>query len=115
MCVFIYSGFFAYTNRQPVIPSFHTLTTGEVTISTGLSRSFCAIMELDFKKARSLNFYGPQLFIFFLIQLLLRFFFNAVIRKDYYNLEQVYLIDIVISTGMFLLFFEPFIKNFLNK
>jgi hypothetical protein len=111
LCIFIYSGFFAYTGFSPAVPSFNDLLTGKPSISTGLSRSFMAIMGFRFFDARQLNPHGPALFTFFLIQLIFRLFLVFSPVGKYYSTNEIVLIDILISIGMFIVFFEPFIRG----
>ncbi len=104
-----YSAIFGGQYEHPV-PSGSKLLTGEDTISTGLSRSFSAIMKLDFNKAREFNPYGIRIFLFMMIQLTMRVagFFVAVRRQK----KMIILADISISVILFVIFFYPFISEY---
>ncbi len=112
MGIFIYSGFFAYTGVPHIIPSFHNLLNGGPSISTGLSRSFSAMMKFDFFGARQYNFYGPSLFVFFLVQLVMRLFFTYSSISKHYSTREIVVVDVIVSVGMFVVFFHPFIRSF---
>lgn len=112
LSIFIYSGFFAFTGYTHIVPSFNQLMTGESSISTGLSRSFSEIMHFRFRHARQLNVYGPTLFTFFLIQLIVRLFLTFSSVKKYYTTKEIVVVDTIFSISLFLVFFEPFIRNF---
>ncbi len=114
ICIFIYSGIFAYIPQQPFIPSFHKLLTGESSLSTGLTRSFMAIMRFDFKLARYFNPHGPAIFLFFFLQLCMRLFLYSFIPKNFYTVKEILTLDLILSIGMFLFFFEPFIRYTFN-
>ncbi len=109
--VFIYSGIFSHRKENHPIPSAYKLLTGKNSVSTGLSRSFSAIMRFDLSTARQLNPHGISLFVFFLTQFILRIFFYSFIKNPVFEFDQILTIDIVISSGLFLIHFEPFIKD----
>lgn len=109
LCVFIYSGIFSYKSNNFPIHSFHETVAGETSISSGLSRSFSAIVRLEFKLARSFNNNGIPLFVFFVIQFFLRCFFYFFSTKGLYELNQIVTIDIIISVSLFIFYFRPFI------
>jgi hypothetical protein len=54
------------------IPSGYQVVAGDETISTGLSRSFSALVRFRFDDAKEFNAYGPRIFLFFAVQLILR-------------------------------------------
>lgn len=114
LSIFIYSGFFAYTGLKHPIPSSHEMLTGQSSISTGLSRSFSEIMKLNFHEAKNLNRYGIRIFMFFLIQLCLRLFFAFTNFSKYYTAKQILTVDCIVSISMFVLYFEPFINDFIS-
>ncbi len=113
--IFIYSGIFSYSRANHPIKSNYTQITGKPSISTGLSRSFSAIIKLEFKKAREFNPYGISVFTFFLIQLCLRLFFYMMLKRSLYELKIILILDAVISTTLFILHFEPFIKDLVHR
>jgi hypothetical protein len=107
--IFLYSGVFNYKKNNFPIHSFHENITGQTSISSGLSRSFSAIVRLDFEEAKAYNQYGMGLFVFFILQLLLRCFFYFIIAKSFYSVGQIIKIDVLISISLFVLYFKPFI------
>jgi hypothetical protein len=109
LAIFLYSGIFNPDRGNHPIPSAHYQITGEVSSSTGLSRGFSAVIRFQFNKARNFNVYSVRLFVFFVIQLLMRsffFFFYPVMVKI--GVQRVVIADSIISGGLFILFFEPF-------
>lgn len=107
--IFLYSGIFNYTRNNFPVQSFHEKITGQASLSNGLSRSFSAIVRLDFDKALEFNRYGISMFVFFLLQFFLRFFFYKFVTNEFYSVDQVVTIDVILSVSLFLLFFKPFI------
>lgn len=77
--------------------------------SCGLTRSFSALLQSDFQSAITLNKFGLQIFLFFLIQFSLRFIFLLVVA--FYNkiLKTIVKADAYISIVLFLFCFYPFI------
>lgn len=108
--IFVYSAIFSPEESNHPIPSSHTLITGERTASTGLSRGFSSVIRFQFSKARGYNPYSIQLFLFFLIQFFLRIFMTLIYSSLMHKLgeKKSILLDGLISSGMFILFFEPF-------
>ena len=70
--ILVYSAVYSPDRGNHPLPSAYRLVTGEKTISTGLSRSFSALVRLRFDDAREFNPYGPRIFLFFATELLLR-------------------------------------------
>jgi hypothetical protein len=98
--------------REHPIPSGSELLTGKTSISTGLSRSFSAIVRFKFHEARELNPYGIRIFMFFLLQLLMRvsgfFIISKVNRKKFIRA------DIIVSVLLFIILFWPFLNEILK-
>ena len=112
--IFLYSAAFSPEKNNYPIHSAHKLITGENTISTGLSRGFSAIIRLRFTDAFNYNPLSIRIFIFFVIQLFLRLFFLLIDRKPIYSdIRLTYVPDIVISSILFIVFFEPFWREML--
>jgi hypothetical protein len=109
--IFIYSAVFSYEKANHPIPSFHTQLTGEETLSTGLSRSFSAIVRLEFDIAHQFNPYGLRIFLFFLIQFFLRFFVIWLLLKSTLKFNHIVLGDSIVSVILLLIHFEPFIRE----
>ena len=107
LCIFIYSGIFSPEKANHPIPSGYTLLTGKPTKSTGLSRAFSAIMQLEFNKALRNNKESLKVFSFFIIQLLFRFLFTLMYFR--WKNRKVITTDIILSVLLFIYCFEGFI------
>jgi hypothetical protein len=106
---FGYSLIFSADADNHPIPSFYTKITGEETISSGLSRSFSDIIRGNFKSANEYNIYGIRIFFFFFIQFFLRLFFSFLYTYVAAVSRYVVLSDAILSTGLFITCFWPFI------
>lgn len=71
--------------------------------SRGLTRAFTQIIRFNFTEALAYNPYSLKIFLFFLIQLVTRFFINKIIRLS--NLKRVLACDIFLSTVFFVFSF----------
>jgi hypothetical protein len=109
LAIIVYSFVFGGIRDYP-IPSGSALLTGADSISTGLSRSFSAIVRLNLDEARAFNPHGIRIFMFFLVQLLMRA--TALIISDHINRRMVVICDIILSVSLFILCFWPFLENF---
>lgn len=107
--VFIYSAVFSYEKENHPIPSFHTAITGESTLSTGLSRSFSAIVRLEFEIAHQFNPYGLLVFLFFLEQFLIRLSLFFLIKKWPERISKFVISDIFLLIIGVLIHFKPFL------
>lgn len=111
MIIMMYSGFFSPEKSNHPLPSACKLLTGEECQSTGLSRSFSALVRLNYKQAKEFNQYGPRIFGFFSIQFLLRLLISAILlRKRSLNGNRLVLIDSFVSLATFLVAFWPFLE-----
>jgi len=109
LCLFLYSGLFSPEGIPHPIPSLFTKITGLPSISTGLTRSFSAILHGNFKLAQEMNPYGWDIFLFFLFQLFFRiglFFWSNRLKI---STNHLVLIDLVLSASTFLLAFRGMI------
>ena len=70
--IVLYSALYDPDRGSHALTSAYQLLTGEETVSTGLSRSFSALVRLRLDDAKELNPYGPRIFLFFVVQLILR-------------------------------------------
>lgn len=107
---FCYSAVFSPAKSGYPIHSAHTIISGEDSASTGLSRGFSSIVRFQFEQARDYNPYSIQVFLFFLVQLIMRIF----ITMTYFSLieklgvRKSVVIDSIISGVLLLVLFEPF-------
>jgi len=110
LCIFIYSGLFTPEGSKHPIPSIYSQITGNTSPSTGLSRSFSAIVRGNIQLAKSFNPFGLQIFLFFSIQLVFRIA-SILLMKNYFPLIKPYILaDITLSFLGFLLAFRPLIS-----
>jgi len=107
LSVFVYSGVFSPEKANHPIPSGYTLLTGETTKSTGLSRAFSAIMQLEFNKALRYNKESLKVFSFFIVQLFFRFLFTLIYAR--WKNRRLITTDIILSVLLFIYCFEGFI------
>jgi hypothetical protein len=108
--IFIYSAIFSpETNNYPV-KCVHELATGKPCPSCGLSHSFSYIVRGDLESAARWNSNGIAVFLFFLLQLVMRVSFAVAVKRNP-SLESPALIrlDIVLSLATFILAFNKFI------
>jgi hypothetical protein len=112
LCIFIYSAVFSPLKINYPIVSFHDAVTGQKSISTGLSRGFSCIMRGQFHDASDFNIFSIRLFIFFLVQLILRCTFILISwKKSGRGRNCVVITDIATSIILFVTFFFPFLKD----
>jgi hypothetical protein len=106
--IFSYSALFsAGRNHYPIHSSLEILKENKE-ISSGLSRSFSELIRGRIDSARKYNEHGLRIFLFFLIQLLMRPFFLFLSMRNYQRMSLVY-IDAATSIVLFLIAFWPFI------
>ena len=110
LCIFIYSALFSPEGGKHPVPSFYTQLTGYESPSTGLSRSFSAIVRGDFDLANNFNPIGLQIFLFFAIQFCFRITSTFLIKVPNSYLKSYITADILISIFGFYLAFRPLIS-----
>ena len=106
--ILIYSLVFGYERQHPV-PSGSVILYGEDSISTGLSRSFSAIVRFEFAEAKAWNPYGMRIFLFFFIQLLMRVGGYILAGRVREHRSLLIYTDIILSIALFFIAFWPFI------
>ena len=108
---FAYSYFF-YPNDHPV-DCIVKLYTGKDCPTCGFSRAFSYYTHLQFKEAKSYNPLSFNVFLFFLIQLALRFLVLLYFFTGRKIIPPILIkIDVIISISLFLLAFLPIILKF---
>jgi hypothetical protein len=117
LCVLIlipgYSALFSPEKENHPIPSGSRFFTSSPVPSTGLSRSFSAIMRFRFHDARRYNPYGPRLFLFFFVQVFMRIAGLLLARGlPERSLKILYYADAGISAAFFVACFWPFLTAF---
>jgi hypothetical protein len=112
--VIIYSLVFSPDKDNHPVKSGSAWFTEKDTISTGLSRSFSAIVRLELKKARHYNPYGLRIFSFFIIQLLLRVGTSFYLQYAGPSRRKFLpIVDACVSAILFAGFFLPFLREVL--
>jgi hypothetical protein len=115
LCIFIYSFVFSAEKDNHPIPSFYEEISGELSPSSGLSRSFSEIVRGRFQSAREYNQYGISIFIFFLVQFFLRLLISFVLVKKYLSSGKLVMIDVVFSILLFIICFRGLILIFIQN
>ena len=111
--VFLYALIFRGDNHP--IPALLTELTGQVPPSKGLSASFSEIVRGNINLANIYNPIGVRVFAFFAIQLLLRFFFSAILAIKKTGVIRLVIIDSIISVALFIYCFWPLIMYTLHQ
>jgi hypothetical protein len=110
--VFVYSLVFSPDKNNYPIQSEYSAITERTSISTGLSHGFSCIMRGRFQEAYEYNNFSIQLFCFFLIQLVMRGIVLLYLKHtDRDERGRTALVDSIVSTGLFVIFFYPFLKD----
>jgi len=104
--IITYSVVFSASHPHP-IHSFYSTPV----ISTGLSRAFSEIVRLNFVAAKNYNPYSLKLFTFFLVQLLMRVVFSAIVLSKMVSLNTSVKVDILTSVLLFLFCYGKFIVD----
>lgn len=111
LLIIAYSLFFSAGGYRHPVPSGFYLLHEENYPSQGLSRSFSAIVRLNFEQARLYNEYGIRIFLFFFIQLILRITCSILLIKVFtYKRALLVYFDVTISILLFIISFLPFIR-----
>jgi hypothetical protein len=109
ICVFIYSGLFSPEESKHPIPSFYTQITNGNSPSTGLSRSFSAIVRGNLQLAKAYNPISLPIFLFFAIQLIFRSLSLILIKENFSLIKPYIFMDVTLSAIGFYLAFRPLI------
>jgi len=109
VAILIYSAVFSpETNNYPV-QCVHEIITGQPCPSCGISHSFSYIIRGDLVRAMEWNRYGLRVFIFFILQLVMRLSVSSIIIKRGDHTPSLLRFDISLSVIAFLLAFSRFI------
>lgn len=99
--VFLYSGIFsAQKNNYPI----HSACIVKPCASTGLSRGFSEIVRLNFKSAKIYNINSVTIFLFFLIQFILRISIILILNRI--DAKKILFTDIAFSLLLYLYCFN---------
>ncbi len=110
LLVFAYAGVFHPLTGSHPLPCVFTMATGVDCPSCGLSRAFSFIIRGQFSAARALNPHGGPIFLFFLVQLLMRGLTSLYLIRGWMNHQIVLTIDLILAVLLFVLAFYPFFR-----
>jgi hypothetical protein len=109
--IFFYAGFFSPDTGNYPLVCIHEKLTGEQCVSCGLSHSFSLIIRGRISEAAERNIYGLRVFLFFVLQLMMRLAFSVFYFRYPDTRKHLILLDISGSTIIFLIVFLPFISR----
>lgn len=112
--IIAYSGIFSPEKDNYPITCIHEKLTGEPCISCGLSHSFSLIVRGRISEAYQWNMYGVQVFLFFVLQLLMRIAFSFFYLRNTTVRKQLIITDAIGSGIIFLIAFWPYIVKILT-
>lgn len=111
---FIITAIFLYSLALPLLNNYNLAVQSNcenmpeaLCKSRGLSRGFSKMIRFDVEAAQAANPYTARVFFFFLIQFGLRILFSFGYRRF---AGRMIIVDIILSTGYFLLAFFPFVS-----
>jgi len=111
LLVIAYSGIFSpYKDNYPLV-CIHQKITGKPCFSCGLSHSFSLIVRGKISEAYKWNVYGLRVFLFFLLQLIMRVFFSILYLKNESIRTWLIRYDIAGSVLLFSIAFYPFFRQ----
>ena len=110
----IYSGLFSPERNKYPVKCVHEQITGKPCPSCGLSHSFSYIIRGNFKSANDWNTYGMRVFLFFLLQLLMRISGIIVLLRNRLVPKNMIFADIGISLIAFGLSFSQFVSYYFS-
>ena len=98
----VYFGIFSSVSGYPV----HAVMQGQLT-STGLQRALSELMHGNVAEALQFNSYSVGVFLFIVVQLVMRVSFGAIFVFHADKRRRLILVDAIISTLLFLCAFAP--------
>ena len=104
--IFIYYGIFSAEKSNHPVQCVHERLTGESCPTCGLSNSFSEIIRFNFEEAKEWNQNGIPIFLFFLIQLLLRIGIIIISRFEIFPERQILYFDVSFSIVLFIICFR---------
>jgi len=111
--MFVYAAVFSPDRNDYPVVCIHEKLTGEQCASCGLSHSFSLIVRGRISEAFDWNPNGLRVFLFFVLQLVMRLACSASYSKNPGTGKELIILDVLISSLMFLITFMPFVKSFL--
>ena len=114
LLIIAYSGIFSAEKDNYPVVCLHEKLTGEPCFSCGLSHSFSLIVRGKLNEAIQWNQYGIRVFLFFILQLIMRVVFTIFYLKFIDTRKQLIIIDCIGSGLIFLITFWPFLASILR-
>lgn len=105
-----YSGFYSPDENNYPVVCVHEKITGEPCPSCGLSHAFSLIIRGRVDEALQLNSVSLRVFLFFVLQLIMRIVFGTWNMVTDRWLKQIIWFDAVTSSAMALFAFYPFLR-----
>jgi len=102
LSIFTYSAVFPPDESQYPLPSFYNRHMTQLSPTTGLSHSFSALIRGQFRLAQEWNPFGIPLFLFFLIQLILRGVVFISLQRQTIPHKKLLVTDIILSSALFI-------------
>jgi hypothetical protein len=115
LLIIAYSGIYSAEKDNYPVVCLHEKLTGEPCLSCGLSHSFSLIIRGKLNEAIQWNQYGIRVFLFFILQLIMRVVFTIFYLKFTGTRKQLIIIDCIGSGLIFLITFWPFIASILRE
>ncbi len=106
LLIFLYAGFFSAQKDNYPVSSIYEDILHKKSPTSGLSHSFSEIIRGNFSSAKDWNKYGIPIFMFFLIQLLLRIVSCSLIISGKIQVRKLVWADSLISFFLFLICFQ---------
>jgi len=106
LSIFTYSAIFSAEKDNHPVPSYYEKFAGKESPTSGLSRSFSEIIRGNLKEGKAWNSNGIPIFLFFLVQLFIRFTTSIFAIKKTVDLKKLVWFDGIISLVLFLLCFK---------
>ena len=108
--IIVYSGIFSPVENNYPVTCIHEKITGEPCASCGLSHSFSLIVRGKITEALEWNMNGLRIFLFFVLQLVLRVTFSFFYIISPGTRKQLIIYDIIGSALLFFISFWPFMR-----
>jgi hypothetical protein len=114
LLIIVYSGLFSPDKDNYPIICLHEIITGEPCLSCGLSHSFSLLVRGRIEEAYQWNIYGLRIFLFFILQLILRIAYSIFYIRNHDTRNQLIITDCIGSGLIFLISFWPFIVRIIS-
>lgn len=105
----LYSGVFSPDKNNYPVVCIHEKLTGEPCISCGLSHSFSLILRGRLGEAYQWNIYGMRVFLFFVLQLVIRVVYSIFYLTFPATRKQLIITDSVGTGLIFIISFWPYL------